>query len=288
MASGDVSIREGRPADEREIRAMYEWLFAAPGVRPLRWDPDAALERLNEAIVAPQSTILVAEGEGALIGFCTAYVEFSSVRFGRRCWVEDLAVDPEHRSLGVGAALLAAAREWGRGWTGPGWSGAPGADIRPGIPSRDAPAAERSTPRLARAPARGSVSPRTAAAGTPVPDTTPCPGTTPAPGRAHPALGRAHPAPGRATPVGGRAHPGWRPRGAARTGAPAGLCLRPPATPSATLDQRSPGGFPPTPAAWATHPLDVQSAGTARGWHSLAGNLDVRHYSRIYLRNTWS
>jgi GNAT superfamily N-acetyltransferase len=36
------------------------------------------------------------------------------VRFGRRCWVEDLAVDPERRSQGVGAALLAAAREWAR------------------------------------------------------------------------------------------------------------------------------------------------------------------------------
>jgi GNAT superfamily N-acetyltransferase len=114
MPSQDVSIREARPGEERAIRSMYEWLFAAPGVRPPHWDPDAALERLNEAIVAPQSTILVAEGEGALIGFCTAYVEFSSVRFGRRCWVEDLAVDPERRSLGVGSVLLAAAREWAR------------------------------------------------------------------------------------------------------------------------------------------------------------------------------
>jgi GNAT superfamily N-acetyltransferase len=34
------------------------------------------------------------------------------VRFGRRCWVEDLAVDPESRSQGIGAALLAEARRW--------------------------------------------------------------------------------------------------------------------------------------------------------------------------------
>ena len=93
---------------------MYEWLFAPPGSRPQRWDPEAALERLREAIVAPRSTILVAEDAGALIGFCTAYVEFSSVRFGRRCWVEDLAVDPERRSQGVGAALLDAAKDWAR------------------------------------------------------------------------------------------------------------------------------------------------------------------------------
>lgn len=114
MPPPETSIREARPSDEREIRSMYEWLFAAPGVRPSRWDPDAALERLNEAIVTPQSTILVAESEGDLIGFCTAYIDISSVRFGRRCWVEDLAVDPERRSVGVGSALLAAARQWAR------------------------------------------------------------------------------------------------------------------------------------------------------------------------------
>lgn len=105
-------IREARPGEEPELRSMYEWLFAPPGVRPARWDPDQALERLRDAITGPRSTILVAESEGALIGFCTAYVEFNSVRFGRRCWVEDLAVDPERRSLGVGAALLHAAKEW--------------------------------------------------------------------------------------------------------------------------------------------------------------------------------
>lgn len=109
-----VAIREARPSEERAIIGMYEWLFAPPGLRPSRWDPDAALAALNEAIVSPRSTILVAEADGELIGFCTAYVEFTSVRFGRRCWVEDLAVDPERRSLGVGTALLAGARDWGR------------------------------------------------------------------------------------------------------------------------------------------------------------------------------
>lgn len=110
-----VPIREAQPGEEPEILSMYEWLFAPPGVKPPQWDPAAALDRLGEAIVSPRSTILVAENDAALIAFCTAYVEFNSVRFGRRCWVEDLAVDPERRSRGVGTALLAAAREWARG-----------------------------------------------------------------------------------------------------------------------------------------------------------------------------
>ena len=57
--------------------------------------------------------MLVAEApDGALIGFCTAYQDIHSVRFGYRAWVEDLAVDPERRSQGVGKALLDAAKAW--------------------------------------------------------------------------------------------------------------------------------------------------------------------------------
>jgi GNAT superfamily N-acetyltransferase len=63
----------------------------------------------------PQSAVLIAEDGGALIAFCTEYLEFNSVRFGRRCWVEDFAVDPERRSQGVGTALLNAAGGWARG-----------------------------------------------------------------------------------------------------------------------------------------------------------------------------
>ena len=110
-----VAIREAEPGEEEQVLAMYEWLLAPPGSRPPRWDPERARERLGEAIASPRSAILVAEDGGALIAFCTAYVEFNSVRFGRRCWVEDLAVDPGRRSQGVGAALLNAAKAWARG-----------------------------------------------------------------------------------------------------------------------------------------------------------------------------
>lgn len=107
-------IRSAEPGEEVEILPMYEWLFAPPGVKPGQWDPDGALERIGEAISLPDSRIFVAEQNGALVGFCTAYLELNSVRFGQRCWVEDLAVDPQQRSSGVGSALLKAARGWAR------------------------------------------------------------------------------------------------------------------------------------------------------------------------------
>ena len=93
---------------------MYEWLFAPPGSVPPAWDPGHAREALLEAIAGEQSTILIAEHREELLGFASAYIDLNSVRFGRRCWVEDLAVSPEHRSRGAGKALLDAAKEWGR------------------------------------------------------------------------------------------------------------------------------------------------------------------------------
>jgi GNAT superfamily N-acetyltransferase len=111
----EATIREAEAGEEERILAMYEWLFAPPGSKPPQWDLEQARLRLTEAIVSPESSVLVADDDGSLVGLCTAYLELSSVRFGRRCWVEDLAVDPERRSEGIGAALLDAAKDWARG-----------------------------------------------------------------------------------------------------------------------------------------------------------------------------
>jgi GNAT superfamily N-acetyltransferase len=111
----EATIREAAPGEEERILAMYEWLFAPPGSKPPQWDTEHARLALTEAMVSPQSSVLVAEDGDALVGWCTAYLELNSVRFGRRCWVEDLAVDPDRRSEGVGAALLDAAKDWARG-----------------------------------------------------------------------------------------------------------------------------------------------------------------------------
>ena len=106
-----------RPAREDEVAAvlpLYEALFEPPGSRPETWDDAHAARALAAAISSEDSTVLVAEREDRLIGVCTAYLDLDSVRFGRRCWVEDLAVDRESRSQGVGAALLDEARRWAK------------------------------------------------------------------------------------------------------------------------------------------------------------------------------
>jgi GNAT superfamily N-acetyltransferase len=106
-----------RPARDDEVAALvaaYDWLFAPPGSQPRQWDPDAAARRLRALIAAPDGEVLVADEDGEIVGICTVALDIESVRFGQRAWVEDLAVDPGHRSAGHGKALLDAAKDWGR------------------------------------------------------------------------------------------------------------------------------------------------------------------------------
>jgi GNAT superfamily N-acetyltransferase len=110
-----VRIRAAQPGEERQVLAMYAWLFEPPGRFPPGWDADAAIARITAAIASADSAVLIAEDlSPSLVGLCAAYLDLDSVRFGRRCWVEDLAVSPERRSEGIGARLLAAACDWAR------------------------------------------------------------------------------------------------------------------------------------------------------------------------------
>lgn len=127
-----VTIREARQGEEERLLPMYEWLFESPGYTPKQWDRERALRALTEALVSPQSVVFLAEDGDAAVGFCSAYLDLNSVRFGQRCWIEDLAVDPARRSERIGAALLHATAEWARG------SGATHLELDTGLARADA------------------------------------------------------------------------------------------------------------------------------------------------------
>lgn len=107
-------VRAAGAADVPQIPPLYEWLFAPPGTRPPDWDPRRAADALARAVASDRAIVLVATLDGELVGLCTVYDELESVRFGRRVWVEDLAVHPDHRSRGIGKQLLDEARRWAR------------------------------------------------------------------------------------------------------------------------------------------------------------------------------
>jgi GNAT superfamily N-acetyltransferase len=107
-------IRPAVAADVASLVGAYDWLFAAPGSTPGRWDPGRAAARLEDAIESSSSEVFVADEDGVIGGICTVYLDIESVRFGQRACVEDLAVDPALRSRGLGKALLDAAKAWAR------------------------------------------------------------------------------------------------------------------------------------------------------------------------------
>ncbi|MGI8460815.1 MAG: GNAT family N-acetyltransferase [Solirubrobacterales bacterium] len=109
-----TEIRPARIEEIDELLELYQWLFAPPGARPPRWDPERAGEALTEAISADESLVLAAAAEGELVGLCTAYLDLHSVRYGLRCWIEDLVVHGRFRSQGTGERLIGDAGDWAR------------------------------------------------------------------------------------------------------------------------------------------------------------------------------
>jgi len=110
-----AEVRAAESADIEALLGAYEWLFAPPGSRPRTWEERRAAVALEDAIESDDAIVLVATGpDGVVVGFLTGYFDLHSVRFGPRCWVEDFAVDPSHRSRGVGKQLLEAIKGWAR------------------------------------------------------------------------------------------------------------------------------------------------------------------------------
>ncbi|TWD84513.1 ribosomal protein S18 acetylase RimI-like enzyme [Kribbella amoyensis] len=112
--AAEVKTRTALDEDAPRLIEAYDWLFAAPGSKPEDWDSRTAGERLAKVFASQRSDVLVAEVDQELLGFCSIYLDIESVRFGQRCWVEDLAVHPAHRSVGIGAVLLGQAQRWAR------------------------------------------------------------------------------------------------------------------------------------------------------------------------------
>ena len=75
---------------------------------------DQVRDRLSEIRDANECTVYVAElAEGQIAGWIGVYI-FRSVEMDKFAEINGLVVDQEHRSRGIGRALLYAAEEWAR------------------------------------------------------------------------------------------------------------------------------------------------------------------------------
>ena len=107
----DVSTRRADLADIDRLAPLfdaYRCFYSQPG------DVPRAREFLRERLQRDESVILVAERDGAAVGFTQLYPMFSSVRTARIWILNDLFVAEDARRAGAARALLDAAARFAR------------------------------------------------------------------------------------------------------------------------------------------------------------------------------
>jgi GNAT superfamily N-acetyltransferase len=102
---GTISIRPAAAGDSQLIvkliraLAIYEKLEHEVGIL----DEDVDRHLFGDR---PAAEALIAEHDGAAVGFALFFQNFSTWRGRPGLYLEDLFVEPEHRGLGIGKALL--------------------------------------------------------------------------------------------------------------------------------------------------------------------------------------
>jgi len=86
----------------------YRRFYEQPG------DVALASAYLHARMERGESVVLVAEGDGTLLGFCQLYPAWCSVAAARIFVLYDLFVDDGVRRAGVGRAMMLAAQAFGR------------------------------------------------------------------------------------------------------------------------------------------------------------------------------
>ena len=111
MSGGAVFVRQATVADIDHLVPLFD------GYRQFyrqASEQDRIRRFLLDRFEHNQSVIFLAEVGGVAVGFTQLYPSFSSGALARIYVLNDLFVDPSARRVGVGAALLGAAADYGR------------------------------------------------------------------------------------------------------------------------------------------------------------------------------
>jgi ribosomal protein S18 acetylase RimI-like enzyme len=106
-----IRVRHAAEADLPVLVGLLQVLFAVePDFRP---DPERQRRGLAALLLEPERrVVLVAEGDGEVVGMATGQLVVSTAEGGAACLVEDLVVAEGWRGRGIGGRLLDEVASW--------------------------------------------------------------------------------------------------------------------------------------------------------------------------------
>ena len=109
-----IEIRPATFSDEEGALYLLEQLFEPPGGVPPDYTRQRSSASFRWAVEQPNADILLAVDGNKAVGLTSVYADIQSLAFGPKCWLQDMVVDKERRSEGIGEQLMAAAEHWAR------------------------------------------------------------------------------------------------------------------------------------------------------------------------------
>ena len=109
-----LEIRPANLADEGAALDLLEQLFEPPGNVPPEYTRGRASLAFRWGVEQPNADILLAFDGDKAVGLTSVYADIQSLGFGPKCWLQDMVVDKQRRSQGIGRRLMSAAEDWAR------------------------------------------------------------------------------------------------------------------------------------------------------------------------------
>ena len=107
-----IVIRPATLADEEGAIYLLEQLFEPPGGVPPDYTRERSSAAFRWAVEQPNADVLLGFDGRKAVGLTSVYADIQSLGFGPKCWLQDMVVDREKRSEGIGGLLMAAAEDW--------------------------------------------------------------------------------------------------------------------------------------------------------------------------------
>jgi GNAT superfamily N-acetyltransferase len=108
-----VSIRPARYGDIESMVQLLQLLFALE--QDFEPNPDRQRQGLKMMLDNPNGCVLVAQGDGQVIGMCSGQLLISTAEGGPALLVEDVVIGEPWRGRGVGRLLMEAISGWAQG-----------------------------------------------------------------------------------------------------------------------------------------------------------------------------